>query len=290
MDPAAYRRAESPQPIGGVLDHAFRLFKASFLQAVGLAFVGSLAMSAWRLFDDSMAVLASATLGDIGDIGDIGANPADFLLILPLMLGGAALSVYLHMGVTARMAAVSFGRPIGVGEALRRALVRLPGVALCLLIYFVFMVVSLALVFGFAAFSPVLGVLGGLVWVSAALALGLYLSLGVCLAVSANLGGIAALRRCFRIVQGNFWRSVVVVTVAYFLVMVAAMLAGAIALAIGGFAGLANIDPDVLVFAVEASGGALTGPILIAALLALLRDLELRREGADLAERIKATR
>ena len=67
------------------------------------------------------------------------------------------------------------------------------------------------------------------------------------------------------------------------------MLVGLVSLAVAALAGFGNVSVNVAAYLVETAGSAVTVPLWIALSLALLRDLELRREGEDLSARIKAS-
>ena len=272
-----YQRPSSPLPIGGVLDNAVQLFKASFRQVIGLAVATSFLNSLWRLFDDTFERVMAGTF-----------DPAlVFGWPVALMALGGIGGLYLLLVIFARMHAFSVNRPATLGEASRRALVRFPAVLLCLLA----MAAGPSLALLGTIFAMVgLGAVGALVALLL-LPLGVlivYWILSIFLPVVANIGGFRALRRSFNLVVGNFWRTVTFLTVVAFVGFAAFAAVGALAAALGALAGLGNMSYDVVAFFVELTVGSVTNPFAAATMLALLRDLELRREGEDLAQRIEA--
>ena len=281
-----YQLPSVPQDVGGVLDSGFKLFKAGWRQVIALAAVASAVLSAWRLVDNTIARLLE---------GNFEPQPLGWSLVLMLLCPLA--SMYLHLGVIARLAGLAGGRPIPLREALRRALRRYLSALLCVLaigLLWLVPIIGVGLtVFAFgggglAAGSGALILTGGLAAVSTLLFM--YWYFAFFLLITRNIGGVAALRGSFALVRGHWWRTLAIVFVAYCITLVAMVLVGVVAAALGALAGLANISPDGLVFVVEAVGGGITMPFMIAVSLVALNDLEVRRQGADLATRIKAVR
>lgn len=264
-----YRMPTVPQDIGGVLDTAFALFKAGWRGAFGLAVAGGAAGGAFRLFDDTLERLLA---------GDFVPQPPGWGAVF--LVAGSLASLYLYLGVTARLAALAAERPISIQEALRRALRRYLSLLLC---------VGAAAAAGVAAMTTAfLGVALLLPSFVAVMVLLVYWYFAGCLVVTRNIGGVAALRSSFVLVRGHWWRTVATLTVGYCIALVATVLIGVAAASVGAAAGFANVSPDALVFVVETAGSGITVPFMVAVSLAALRDLEVRRKGADLAARIDA--
>ena len=273
-----YLPPASPQLIGSVLDNAFRLLIATFRQVVGLAVVASAIAGAWRLFDDTLGNLAA---------GNFDPADASFQDVVPVLVGGL-VGLYFHLAITARMAAFASNRPIAIAEALRRALRRFPALLVCVLAFITLFSVPFLLGAALiAAFGP--GGIVGLLALAPAFVLIVYLYPATLLVVTANIGGVAALRRSFNLVRRNFWRTTVILSVGSIIVLAATMVVGLVGLAVAALAGFGNVSVDLAAYLVETAGGAVTVPLWIALSLALLRDLELRREGEDLSARIKAS-
>ena len=274
-----YQRPTSPQLIGGVLDDAFRLLKASFTQVVGLAVVASAVSGVWRLFDDTLENLIA---------GEFDPEAVSLGSVAPMLMVGL-VGLYFNLSAAARMSAVAINRPISVAEALRRALLRFPALLVCVLAFVLLFIAPFMLTALLIAAIGAAGILGLLALVPA-LVLLVYLYLSSFLVVTANIGGVAALRRSFNLVRHNFWRATVVLTIGSIVLFAATMMIGMVGLAVAALAGFGSVSVDVAAYVVETAGGGVTVPFWIALSLALLRDLELRREGEDLAARIKAVR
>lgn len=279
-----YQRPSAPLPIGGVLDNAIRLLKASFRQVIGLAVASSLLANSWRLFVNLEEIRAVATLA--GATGTVNPFQAIGWGFVPWILGGLA-GTYLHVVIIARMHAFSTNRPTTLGEAFRRALIRFPAIFLC----------GLAIVGGSAAIGIIMAIaivgfgVGGAFFALLVLPLGLllvYWLLALLLPVTDNIGALQALRRSVHLVVGNFWRTLTLITVIIFIDLAATAAVSALAATLGALAGFGNLSYDAVFFVVSLIVSSVITPFLAAAMLALLHDLELRREGADLAQRIKA--
>lgn len=272
-----YQRPASPQLIGGVLDNAFRLLIAAFTQVVGLAIAASAIAGAWRLFDNTLDDLVAGTF-----------NPEDASLqdVVPILAGGF-VGMYFYLAVVGRMAAFAANRPIGFAEALRRALLRFPAFLVCLFATVVVLAAPVLLTMALIGGYGPGGVVAALLLLPAFAAI-VYLYFAPFLVVADNIGGIAALRRSVDLVRRHFWRVAAILTVGSIIMFAATMLVGVAALAVAALAGIGNVSVDAAAFLVETVGGALTTPFWIALSLSLLRDLELRRGGDDLAARIKA--
>lgn len=278
-----YQRPASPRPIGGVLGGAFRLQAATFTQVVGLAILYCAIAGAGGLFDDTLDNLAAGTF-----------DPEETSIqeFLPAWLGGL-VGLYFFLGVVARMSAFASNRPVSIAEALRRALRRFPALLVCLLVLFApfllagalaaLLAVSVALT-GLTAPSSEAGMMGLMVGLTAlasapALVMGVYLHLAAFLVVTADVGSVTALRRSFRLVRRNFWRTTALQAIG----TAAAMLVGAGGLAMAFLAGsFDNVSINVAAYPIQIALGAVTAPFFAALSLALLRDLELRHEGEGL--------
>jgi hypothetical protein len=102
-------------------------------------------------------------------------------------------------------------------------------------------------------------------------------------------GPAASLARSWRLTSGSFWRLSVIYTVGFIILvvlyMVAAAIAGFVAGALGrGDFAIATAFADVVVVAL----GAFATPFYGALWLAVLGDLKVRKEGADLERRISS--
>ena len=275
-----YRRPASPRPIGGVLGSAFRLLTAAFTQVAGLAILSSAITGVGMLFDDTFDNLAAGTF-----------DPEEETSIRELLLGwlGNSVGLYLYLGVAARLSAFASHRPVSIAEALRRALLRFPALLVCVLVLAAPLALAgtltgFVLVFFLTEGEPTTaawGVTGivGLLTLTPALVIGVYLHLAAFLIVTADVGSVAALRRSFRLVRRNFWRTTALQTIG--VAATTAVSVGGLAMAfLAGFLG--NVSIDVAAYLILTAVSVVTTPFLAALSLALLRDLELRHEGEGL--------
>jgi hypothetical protein len=103
-------------------------------------------------------------------------------------------------------------------------------------------------------------------------------------------GPAASLARSGRLTTGNFWRLSVIYTVALIVLLVLYLVSAAVAGFLAGVLGRGDLAM-VTAFAevVGVALGALVTPFYGALALAVLADLKVRKEGADLEQRISAT-
>ena len=105
-----------------------------------------------------------------------------------------------------------------------------------------------------------------------------------------DAGPLASLTRSWRLTSGSFWRLSVIYTVALIILIALELVIAAVAGFLAGV--LAHGDVAMVTAFAEVIGiilGALVTPFYGALALAVLADLKVRREGADLAQRISAT-
>ena len=287
-----YRQLATPQHVGGVLDSAVGLVKAAFGAVLVLAVLAAAVRSVPYLFPTWTEVLSSS-----GVLANRAVDPYRLLAALTDSMIGVLVAwligILLGMGVIAMMSAVARGGTMPWQTALVVAWRRLPATLGCCLVY----VVVLAVVFGLALFlgavlirafpldipAATIGIESGLVGMAVSIAaavpllvLFVYWCLALPLVVTDSLGSVAALRRSWHLVRGNWWHTLVIVSVAGFIVFVVATLVG-----LAGMLLLAATDGGLgvrtTVLLLNTAGGTITTPLFVAALLATLRDLELRR-------------
>jgi hypothetical protein len=250
-----YSLPTAPGSVGGVLEDALRLYRASFSRCWALSLVAA-GLSAW------VGRYQSRALGELTSL-----SPADLLALPPeelvvaltgrvhdvlhssgLWLSSLAMLLVWLLICTAlivRQHATAVRRPMSTGAALAFALRRAPS-----------MLSAAAISTLLTAAGVLLLIIPGL-WVGGMLQLWL-VPLGI-----EEVGPLQALARSWRLVEGHWWFTSTVVGVA---LTVAALLSMA-----------ASLASDLL--------GALltvfTVPLLTAVLLAVYYDLKLRREGSS---------
>ena len=288
-------RAAPAASTGDALGNGVELYKAGCKHVALLALAGAAASNAPRLFVDfgveDLAQLSSGTY----------AVPWSVLL---WVAASQLVALFFQLGVAARLHALAGGGRIGLGDALAIAVRRTPAMlvvmamALAAITLGVVLAALLAnaVVLGlFLAFPPLAEAKGAamLFWVIATvitllLALPLvtllvYWYFAFFLVVTEACGGLAALRRSYQLVRGHLWRMKFALTAVYLAFFVALALAEMVAAAVGAVFASAPVLGEVAAFVAVALGGAVAGPIPIAASLALLYDLALRRAPAAAA-------
>jgi len=290
-----YPQPSAPETIGEVLDNAIELFKATIVSVLGLAFASGFAASLPNL----MAPPAPQT----GDGGELLVFDflADTLVLIGVTLVAFTISLYFGLGVLAQMSTAERGGGMSWQEASMTALRRFPKVFLCCLVLAVVAsVVSFpgfiggavfVTLFGFSnltsPFGPILifatGMLCALIPV---VILMVYWCFAVPLIVIENAGVVDALQRSWSLARRNFWRTLVVLTLAGFIYTVVV----AVVALVAALSTVLDNEPALrlLLLVVNAIGGTFTTPLVIAVILALLKDATMRREGQDLLRRLQA--
>ena len=276
--------------VGVVLDQGITLFKAAFGSVVVLSFASALVRSLPYFYPSLTEVLLSSgvltnTVAERGrTLGALGDLAVGFAVTWPI-------GMFLCLGVMMQMDAVANGRTRRWPSALGRASRRVLPLAGCLLAYAatLALIVGVALVLGAVVVflflppdlpSSLVSLIAGLVGMAFMLVaaiplvvLFVYWCLALPLLAIEDLDAVAALRRSWGLVRGNWWRALVVLSVAGFIVFAVASLAGAagmmfIAATDGGF------GVRLTVVLINAAGATVTTPLFVAVLLAMLKDLD----------------
>jgi hypothetical protein len=267
-----------PLSVGEVLDLTFRIYRASVVSCLIFAALGVIANQLPNLYSVSRgATLLQALL-----------TPKNSLMLWSLMLAGALLGLVFTGAVVLRQYAIATGHPVG-GE-LPRSLGRLPGLVLLMVLFGATFAVG-------AMFIGAAFIFSGMARVFLALLLCLPILYAV-VAVSCSLtamyvtpmGAAAAYVRSVRLTSGSFWRLSVIYTIGVIVLGVLYILTSGV---IGMLTGILGRGDVALITAtlgvVSVAIGALATPFYTALGLAVFGDLTVRKEGADLAQRISAS-
>ena len=297
-----YQQPPAPQTIGGVLDSAIGLFKAAWIPALAMAVACAAASSVPSLLGVAVPepMIASPPPEDLTPefmseyMGAMALLLLVYFVSLPLVL-------LFGLGLVAQMHATQRGDVLGWRDALTIAGRRFLHALLCTIVLIVAVgVVYLGVVFvGVIALMTML-VAGTPSTASAiilVLALALFASIPIVvlmvywgfalpLIVTQNLAAFAALGRSWSLVRGHWWRTLLILTIATFIIVVITILVSFGAF----FAGLAPsvMARSAILFLISTLSGTVTTPMFVAVLLAVLHDLSLRRGGDDLGRRIEA--
>ena len=267
--------------VGEVLDLSFRIYRVTLVRCLLYATCGVIGGQLAGIY----ALLKGRTLGrGEGAVEGMLAQLRDSTFV-SLYVFGLLLTLIAYAAVVLRQYAIITDGSTGseLGAALRRtpALIGL------------IVLVALGVI---ACFLPA-GVTGGALRVLlliAAVVVLCYALVAISCAQTILLvdgaGPAASLARSWRLTSGSFWRLSLIYTVA--LIVLLALYA--VIAAVAGFLAALFAHGDVAMVTAFAQVigiilGALATPFYGALALAVLADLKVRKEGADLAQRISAT-
>ncbi len=282
-----YVRPTAPRSIGGVLDDAIRLYRASFAKAWPLALCGRLLLAAPLLI--LQFKFAGASTGDTQAILAMFRSPSTWLpyFVAAIVTIGFynALLVQIDGFATTRLE--TFGRSLGAGFRL------LPRT----LLLFIVMVLAATLVG--AVVGAAFGVLGAVasmllrvLLVLLLVVLGIYVWGRAFLAnvalVVEDAGVFKSRGMSWALIGGHWWRTATVYSIAIIILLVfnvvIAVVDGLVGVVLHDSFGIAAVIGQL----VAVAGGAVVMPFIPAVLLAIYYDLKLRKEGTDLAGRVNA--
>ena len=260
--------ADAPQSIGRVLDLGTRLYTRSFTRVVGLS------LGAYLIFALAPLVLAVFDIDDVGAVvarewTNVGLIIVAVVFIIAAYIGAAGL----YFASLVRQWRFANDDHIPAADAFRQGLgLVLPAIAGGILLV-------LALIGGF-----LLLIIPG-IYLSVALGL-FYVVL-----VTERPNPITALRRSYRLVRGNWWRSATIITIP--LVIIMALSVVVVFVPVFAMAFQSATSGETLSAGVELTINLLSGvvngitvPWMSAIALTLYHDLLLRAEGGDLEQRM----
>ena len=264
-----------PQSVGEILDSAFRIFRATLVKCLPYAIA---AVIAGQLPNIYYLVSGRNMLQGLAGFRDP--------VWVTLYILGYVIAIVLWSAVLLRQYALSTGHPAETSSELSTAVRRVPAMAL------------LGILTGCAVavwFLPTLA-LQGTTRLAAALVLAIpacylvvALSCGGAVLLVTGRGPLASLVHSFRLTSGSFWRLTLIYTVAFVLLMVLYLVSGLLAGLVSvllAHGDIAVITAATTVFVVILS--AVGTPFFWALALAVLGDLSVRKEGADLAQRLSS--
>jgi hypothetical protein len=247
MAVTALYRPTRPQSIGEVLDSGFRIFQSTLLPSLPYGVLWVLVAQLANIHDLALRVLGRA-------------DPIRWLWYAL----ATALTLLIWTALILRQSTLAAGARSSMRVELREALARLP------------QLLALAL----------MGTAGCAFGLTLLVVPGVYLAVAFVLAVPAllarSLGPLDALVYSARLVRGNWWRAVLVLSIAAVVMLalyVVLVTTALLALSVGGIADVA------LVTAVSVAAGIALGVVLVpfagAMVLAIFGELRARREELD---------
>lgn len=258
-----YTRPTAPISIGGVLDDAFKLYRASFRGCWGIALISSAVAAVVGIYvlmsmrDAGISIANMSALSAYKSPQTSAVNVLNYLVSLALF--GAMLASQTPVGTGTAQPSVGSALAIGV---------RRVGWAFLAAILF-----ALAVVAGLVLLViPGLYLMGALyLW-----AVPLY---------TENAGPLESLKISFRLISGHWWRSATILTVALFIWLALSLIGGIVIAVVAIFVrgNLLNVMAVAQVIGVVIN--IFIYPLITALISAIYHDLKLRREGGDLAAR-----
>jgi hypothetical protein len=250
-----------PQSVGEILDSAFRIFRATLLKCLPYATIAVIASQLPNIY-----YLATGRGVLLRSLATQARDPVWWALYAL----GYLIAVVLWNAVLLRQYAIATGHPVATGAELATALRRVPAVVLF------WILTTLAVGVWLLLLVP-------------ACCVGVALSCGWTVLIVTGKGAVASMSHSWRLTSGSWWRLTLIYSVALVLLLVLYVLSGvigavlAVLLAHGDIA-VITAATTVLVIILSAVGT----PFYWALALAVLGDLTVRREGADLAQRLSA--
>jgi hypothetical protein len=254
-----------PLEIGDILDETFRMYRRHFLLLAGISVVFSIPLAAlsgygyFALFDFAATQATSANPGDLSgfytSLAPLAAGVLINIAVLPLLYGGVAYAVCQS----------ALGNPVNVWGALRGAFHRYLHV---LAYYFL---IGLMFFVGFCLFP---------LWTWIAVN---WIVVMPVMFVE-NTGLFTAMGRSWRLVQGRWWRTFLILILIFVLNYVLSIALGAflylgellLSIVLSPYLALAIYEGAVVLVS------ALVNPVLLIAIVLIYFDLRVRKEAMDL--------
>jgi hypothetical protein len=277
-----YVRPSAPRDIGGVIDDAIKLYRASFRTCWLIALIGSVLSAATLVFFISrfpaiMSVRDPAQLWQM-----LRPTPVWLWFLVPSLA-----SLVLLGAIIACQSALAAGRaPMNVGQAIVTGFSRLHRQLLTILLWLLYFVAIIVLML--APLPGFLKVLTFLAWFIFAIYLWGKLQLWIVAVYADDAATLQAMGISWDFIQGHWWRAVTILTVGIIIVIVITMIFSFVA---GLVLLMFRLEPMSLLIGnqiLSAAERVFVTSMIPALLVAMYYDLKLRREGGDLAARTKS--
>jgi hypothetical protein len=249
--------ASEPQSIGRVLDSGFKLFIKAFTGVLPLSLAAAAVLA--------VPNIANVVMGGPEQV----ESPVPGSTVLVLFVVALPIYMILIAAVVYRLGAVAEMHEASAGQALARGVRCVLSLIGAAILYFLAMAGGLILL-----------IIPGII-------LSLSLSFGFFAIVLDGESALGGLKRSHRLVWGNWWRTLAVVSVPVVIVMILYLGLG---IALGATIVMSDGSPssDVFITAnlIEAAIGGITAPLIYSIMIVQYHDLKLRKEGHDLAARL----
>jgi hypothetical protein len=269
-----YQRPTVPRTIGGVLDDTFQLYKASFSSCVVTVVIMSLLSIALGLYKLEQIPVAQAGTSFQQIMLQMAATSPGYQLA-SIVIGLVQFLLYGLLVVI--IVAVSNGQTPALGESFRIALRRFPA------LFGAGLLAAIAAGVGFILlFIPGIYILNRM-------------QLFIVPVIAESKGPGESVGTSWRLVGGHWWRTAslvfVMVIMVYILGLLLVGIVSGVAVAIvGAPTSLAQGIGKFGVLGVLAAAivSIFTKPLMVAVLVTIYQDLQLRKDGGDLAARLGA--
>jgi hypothetical protein len=277
-----YIQPTAPRAIGGVIDDAIKLYRASFRTCWPLALIASLVSAATVVYLFSRFP-AIATVRDPAQLWQLVQAPSVWGWYLVLSIASLVL---LGAIIACQNALAAGAAPMSVGQALGAAFACLHWQLLAILLWLLYF--SLAGVIVVANLSVPMKILGVLAWAVFAIYLWGRLQLWVVALFAEHAGTLQAMRISWDLIRGHWWRAATILTVGIIIVLVITVIFSSLG---GVVLVMFRLDPMSLILGnqlIAAAERIFVTSMIPALMVAMYHDFKLRREGGDLAARTKS--
>jgi hypothetical protein len=277
-----YVQPTAPRAVGGVIDDAIKLYRASFRTCWPIALIASVVSAATVLYLLSRFP-AMATVRDPAQMLQLLRAPSIWGWYLVLSVASLVL---LGAIIACQNALAAGSSPMSVGQALAAGFARLHWLLLAILLWGLYLgSVGVLLLLPLPVAVKVLGFLGWMI-------LGIYLwgrlQLWIVAVFAEDAGTLQSMRVSWELVKGHWWHAATILTVGIIIVLVITMVIGFVG---GLVVVMFRLDPMTLLIGnqvIAAAERVFVTSMIPALLVAMYYDFKLRREGGDLAARTKS--
>jgi hypothetical protein len=289
-----YTKPTEPRSIGGVLDDGLRLWRDSLAKTWPLALLAQIVVAI------PLLVLGYKLQGVVPTVPGVPARPmsaANAQAVLALFkspatwltyLGILVLSALFYTALVLRIAAVASGAVLSLGAALSSALRLLPRLLLQVLLFFVALVaVGVAMALLAAAGSMAVGLASIVVFFALFFVFGRVFFASMVLMLD-DAGAAESIAISWRLTRGYWWRCAGILLVLFIIGLVFSLVVGFISAALGGAMGTTSALATGVSQLISLLVNTALGSLYPAVLVAILYDLQLRKQGGDLLGRVDA--
>jgi hypothetical protein len=276
-----YVQPTAPRDIGGVIDDAIKLYRASFRSCWPIALISTVVTIAALVYVIARIPLL-ATLRDPVQVWQQVRSPSLWGWF-PLF---SIISIAVFGSVIAAQVSVASGHgPMRLGQALGAGFGRLHWLLLGVLLVLLY---AAAVLISALPIGLLLRFLLVMTWLIYGIFLWGMLQLWIVALYAEDASTLEAMRSSWALIRGHWWRTSIIVTVGLIIVII-------ISLVFSFVSGLAMVmfpvDPVSMLLRtqiVAAVERVFVMPMLPALLVAMYYDYKIRREGADLAARTRS--